>query len=80
MDRIQKALRKLSARERAAIKQALALLAAGKVCQLDIKKLIDLEGVYRIRTGDLRIIYRVSPAGEVLLLSISRRSEKTYKL
>jgi len=43
------------------------------------KKLIDEEGLYRIRTGDYRIIYEIHD--QVLLivvLRVARRGEDTY--
>lgn len=77
MDKIAKALAKLSDKERLRIKQALEKLFSKKVVGLDIKKLKDRDDIFRLRVGDLRIIYRVKQ-NKIFILAISRRSEKTY--
>ena len=80
MDKIEKALRKLSERERGIIKELLNDLAVGKTANLDIKKLRGHDDIFRIRKSSLRIIYRKDPAGRIFLLAIERRDESTYKL
>jgi len=78
MDKIEKALKKLSGKERKRIKQALDKLLLGKITGLDIKKLKDRSDIFRLRIGGLRIIYH--RYGEKIdVLAIARRSEKTYK-
>lgn len=78
MDKITKALRKLSPKERERIKEILTRLRAGDILGLDIKKLKTTADIFRIRSGDIRVIYR-KEADKIFLLSIERRSEKTYK-
>ena len=46
---------------------------------LDIKKLKGYQDIYRIRKGDLRIIFRTKNK-IIFILAIERRSEKTYKI
>jgi len=47
----------------------------------DVKKIATLEGFYRIRVSDHRIIYKINwDAKEIDVIKISRRDEKTYKL
>ncbi len=78
MDKIEKALAKLSEKERKKIKQALEKLFSDEIKGLDIRKLKDRSDIFRLRIGNLRIIYRV--LGEkISILAISRRNEKTYK-
>lgn len=80
VDKIQKALNKLSEKERSAIKQILNDIHHGKVEVYDLKKLKGREDVYRIRKGKIRIIYRIDhQSGEIFLLSVERRSDNTYK-
>ena len=79
MDAIKKALKKLSAKERSRVKEILAKLASGKTQGLDIKKLQGRDDIFRVRKGDIRIVYRKSGKGFSVLL-IERRSEKTYDL
>ena len=45
---------------------------------LDIKKLKGYRDIFRLRKGDLRIIYRVQEKA-IFILAIERRSEGTYK-
>ena len=78
MDQIQKALAKLSEKERKKIKQALEKLFSDDVKGLNIKKLKDRSDIFRLRVGDLRIIYRANE-NKISILAISRRNENTYK-
>lgn len=80
MDKIAKVLQKFSAKERERIKTVLEKLMAVELKGLDIKKLKDRDDVFRLRTGDLRIIYRKNFHGNISVLVISRRNEKTYKI
>ena len=78
MDKIKKALKRLSAKERLKVKQLLTKLKNNETKGLDIKKLKDRHDIFRLRSGDLRIIYRVKN-NQLNILSIERRSERTYK-
>ncbi len=78
-DRIEKALRKLSEKERSAIKEILLMIRNNKLTGLDIKKLKGRDDVFRIRKGSLRIILK-KDAGSWFLLAIERRSETTYNM
>lgn len=78
MDRIAKALRKLSGEERERIKAILLNLQTSRLAGLDIKKLKGRNDIFRARKGDWRIIYRQTAKG-MFILAIERRSEKTYK-
>lgn len=78
MDKIDKALAKLSEKERKKVKQALKKIFSYDIKGLDIKKLKDRSEIFRLRVGDLRVIYRVVN-NKIFILAISRRNEKTYK-
>jgi mRNA-degrading endonuclease RelE of RelBE toxin-antitoxin system len=78
MDKIEKALAKLSEKERNKIKQALTKLLSKEKQGMDIRKLKDRSDIFRLRIGDLRIIYRTD-RDKISILAISRRNEKTYK-
>lgn len=79
MDAIKKALKKLSAQERDRVRDVLTKLASGKTQGLDIKKLQGRDDIFRVRKGDIRIVYqKIGKAVSILL--IERRSEKTYNL
>lgn len=78
MDKVTKLLKKLSAKERERLEEMLALLLSDNVSSLDIKKLKGVDDVYRVRTGDLRVIFQ-KQGKEVRILEVSRRDESTYK-
>ena len=79
MDKIQKALQKLSPKEREWIRSILADLERGKQGGLDIKKLKGRDDIFRVRKGSLRVIYRTDAKGKIFVLAIERRCENTYK-
>lgn len=79
MDKIQKALQKLSGKERKRIKEVLVRLENKNFEGLQIRKLKGYSDVFRIRKGDIRIIYRTSETSEIFILATERRSEKTYR-
>lgn len=78
MDRLAKALGKLSLKERKVIESMLRRLIVGDIQQMDIKKLKNRDDIYRVRKGDIRIIYRRDAQGKIFLLTIERRSDTTY--
>ena len=79
MDRIEKALTKLTAREREKINTILSKIKSGKTDGLDVKKLKGREDIFRVRKGSLRIIYRILESSDIVILEIARRSDITYK-
>ena len=78
MDRIKKELAKLSAKEREWVKEILKKLERQEWRGLDIKKLKGVNAIFRIRKGDIRIIYQVKD-DKIFILMIERRKEDTYK-
>ena len=78
MDRIAKAISKLSSKEREWVKVILEQIGKGEFGNLNIKKLKGREDIFRARKGDVRIIYRVTK-GKIFVLSIERKSDNTYK-
>jgi len=79
MDKIAKALKKLSAQENQIIKDILTGLKNKNLQGLDIKKLKGNEDIFRVRKGKIRIMYRLLKNNDTMVLAIERRSEKTYK-
>lgn len=82
MDRIEKALKKLTSKERDRVKIILSVLNSNNtnnMASLDIKKLKERNDIFRVRKGKIRILYRVDERGSIYILKISRRNEKTYK-
>jgi len=78
MDKIEKALARLSSKEQRWVKEILIDLNSNNDAQLHIQKLKGHTDIYRVRKGDIRIIYRKT-LGEIFVLAIERRSEKTYR-
>jgi len=78
MDKIKKALRKLSQKERNRIKEVLKKINQAETRSLDLKKLKGYSDIFRVRKGDLRIIYRQT-GKQIFILRIERKKEKTYK-
>lgn len=78
VDRIDKALRRLALKERRAIGELAVRIQKGGLAGLDIKKLRGTDDIYRVRKGDLRIIFRKS-ADDVFILAIERRNDTTYR-
>lgn len=78
MDKISKALFKLTPKERARIKQILILIQQRNFVGLDIKKLTGQQTIFRVRAGQYRIIFRLTPQKEIFVLAIEKRSDTTY--
>lgn len=78
MDKIQKALNRLSDKEKRILKQILHRLDSNELLGLDIQKLKGQQNIYRLRKGNLRVIY-LQTKNSFEILAIERRSEKTYR-
>lgn len=78
-DKIKKFLEKLSAKELIVVQATMSKIIAGEFEGLNIVQLKGSANVFRVRKGRLRIIYTVDKAGNANILSVDRRSEKTYK-
>ena len=77
-DKIKKLLKKLKPKELELVKLLLLRLKLDDTEGLDIKQLKGHSDLYRVRKGQIRIVYRKS-GNEVLVVRIDRRNEKTYK-
>lgn len=78
MDKIEKALQKLSEKERILVRMLLERLRSWATAGLDMKQLKGFPGIFRVRKGSIRIIFRMHEGGSYLL-KIDRRSEDTYR-
>jgi mRNA-degrading endonuclease RelE of RelBE toxin-antitoxin system len=76
-DRVEKALKKLSFAERKKIKEILLTLQRGTFGGLQMKKLKGCKDIYRVRKGDMRIIFR-KDGDEIFILAVERRCDTTY--
>jgi mRNA-degrading endonuclease RelE of RelBE toxin-antitoxin system len=77
VDKIDKALAKLSEKERLSMQTILRDIQSGHTSHLDIKKLQGRDDVYRIRKGKMRIIFQKKDSG-IHILAVEKRSDTTY--
>lgn len=77
MDKIAKAIQKLSAVEQKVVKEILLKIKANTLIGFDLKKLKNQNDIYRVRKGRLRIIFHVTDT-EIKILTIERRNDNTY--
>jgi mRNA-degrading endonuclease RelE of RelBE toxin-antitoxin system len=77
MNRIDKFLMKLPQKERNEILGVLSGIKSGIFDGMDIKKTKGTDGIYRVRKGRIRIIFKKSDTG-IELLSIQFRDDNTY--
>ena len=59
MDKISKALKKFTPKERIWVKFVLGNIQSNNFQGLDIKKLKGWDDIFRVRKGDIRIIYKL---------------------
>jgi len=78
MDKISKALEKLSAKEKEAVKKILLKIKSRLFFGLDLKKLKNKDDIFRVRRGKIRIIFKIESNNQANILTIERRSDKTY--
>lgn len=80
MDKIAKALLGMSEKERDAVNLLMKQLEENYHVIPGIKPLTGVKGLFRVRVGQYRIIFRVDPKTDKAgVKRIARRSEKTYK-
>ncbi|HBH46638.1 MAG: hypothetical protein A2445_02685 [Candidatus Jacksonbacteria bacterium RIFOXYC2_FULL_44_29] len=77
MDKIDKALRKLRPKEKELFKILLVKIKQSDVSSLDVKKLKGRNDIYRVRKGEMRIIFRKQKNG-IKILTLEKRDSKTY--
>ncbi len=78
MDKLNKVLQTLDAKEKKVVKDILIKIKNKDFKSLDVKKLKSKNNIFRVRKGKIRIIYHLKQK-RIMILSIERRSEKTYK-
>ena len=78
MNKVDKFLKKLSLEDRIVVEKCLNLVKSGNFANLDFKKLKGKENKFRVRKGNIRIIFSIE--NTVKILSIGRRDDTTYDL
>lgn len=79
MDKIDKFLKKLSQKDRKKIDDLICRIIDKNFIGLNYKKLKGYSNVYRIRKGDIRIIFTINENKTIDIISIDRKQEDTYK-
>lgn len=74
MDKIQKALDKLTKKKRAVIFEILQKITSNDLSDLKPKKLRGFSNYYRIRSGDLRLVYKTED-NKNILVNIDNRKD-----
>ena len=77
--KIQKSIDLLNKKEKNLVKEVVIKILNENIDNLDLKKLTGHSDVYRVRKGDIRIIFTRSKTGQVSILKIEKRNDKTYK-
>lgn len=78
MGKLQKMLRRIPKKDLPRIRDVLQQIYAKKFVELDRKKLVGYEHIYRIRVGNYRIVY-FDDGENIWLKAIQKRDESTYK-
>lgn len=79
MDKIAKALERLTNKERQEMKLVLLQIKSGSFSDLDIKKLKGYDDIFRVRKGNMSIIFKKSD-NSIEIIKLKRRGKDTYKL
>ncbi len=79
MGKISKALKKLSVKEQKNVKEILLNLKNNSLDVFDVKRLKGHSDIFRIRKGEIRIIYKMDKSDDIVILAIERRTDNTYK-
>lgn len=78
MDKIDKALLKLSDKQRQKLLEAFHLVVVGQTKGLDIKKLKGQSNFYRLRIGNTRLVYKIT-SEEPIIIFVGKRDDQTYR-
>ena len=79
MPDLGKILSRFNRSERVILENLIGRIFSLEWRNLDIKKLKGYKNLFRLRKGNLRIVYQLFNEKEVYILAIERRSEDTYK-
>ena len=77
MDKIEKFLKKIPEKINKEIHRIVDSIVNGKTEDLDCKKLRGKGNIFRVRKGDVRILYAFEN-GKNIIISIEKRSDNTY--
>jgi mRNA-degrading endonuclease RelE of RelBE toxin-antitoxin system len=78
MDKISKFILHLTPKERAKLEKVIRNIIEGKLSGYDLKKMKGHANLYRVRIGNLRIVF-IDLTTEQRILMIDGRNDNTYK-
>lgn len=78
MDKIDKAIKKLTEKEKGIVKEVVKTLRSERFNNLNIKKLKGESNIFRVRKRKVRIVYQIRD-GRIFILKVGHRKENTYK-
>ena len=79
MDKIDKALLKLTSKQRSRLLEKFQLICDGHTEGLDIKKMKGSSDLYRLRIGRIRLVYSHKDNSSPVVVYIGMRDDNTYK-
>ena len=79
MDKIEKFLSKLSSKEREVAEHIIEKILSSGMSDLDVKKLEGEHNLFRVRKGNMRVVF-FKEGATAYIVFIGFRDEKTYKL
>lgn len=79
MDKIDKALVKLTKKQRDQLFTKFNLLCIGQFEGLNIKKMKGYRNLYRLRVGNVRLIYKQTVGKQPVIMYIGKRDDQTYR-
>ena len=77
-DAIAKYLKKLSQKEREILLGIVQRILSDDWAGLDIKRLVGKKDLFRVRSGNSRIVFE-KVNNEIMVIQMGKRSESTYK-
>lgn len=78
MDKVNKFLQRLDKKEFLETEKLIERIFAGDIANLHVKKLKGVDHLFRVRKGDIRVIFQ-RKEGIVRILEVERRGEQTYR-
>jgi mRNA-degrading endonuclease RelE of RelBE toxin-antitoxin system len=76
-DKITKFLQKLSSKDLKITQELILKIIEDDIARVDIKKLKGSNSIYRVRKGNIRIIFSKEKE-EIKILQVSKRDDQTY--
>ena len=78
-DKIRKFLKKISKKERKAISSIVSKIISRDFSGLDIKKMKGHKNLYRVRKGNIRIVFVDNNSDDPYVIFIGRRGDSDYE-